>query len=218
MTAISSVEYFLQEGCIGILLYTISLPGTAPELMKLPPNVQLDSIAEQLLGLEPIEGLDDGFDLELPVNLIPGTVINGWEVRKEGAEDLEDSIEAQAEAIREKIKDAMKGVQADLKIALDDALQSSAWKWRSGGARDIYDTGNLLKSGRVVLSGTKLSVSYTAPYAAIVHDGGYIFPYGNKKARPIYLPGRPWISATLYGGGPVPRFNFNASLQRHLKM
>lgn len=187
-------------------------------MTKLPPDVQLNDAAKQLLGLKPIDGLEDGgFDLELPVNMIPGFMINGWDIRKEGGENFEKDLEDQVKALRAKVKKAMKGVQLDLKIALDSALKSNSWKWRDSGARDIYDTGALLKSGKVMLSGTRLSVSYSAPYASIVHDGGYIFPYGNQNLRPIYLPGRPWISSTLYGGGPVPQFNFEASLKRHMK-
>lgn len=186
--------------------------------MNLPPNVKLDSDAEQLLGLKPFEGLEkEEFMMDIPINLVPTGVLSGLEVTLKGPDDLEGDIEAQAEALEEAIQNALKGVQADLKAALDAALRSSVWNWPTGGSRDIYNTGQLLASGRVILSKNKLAVSYGASYASIVHDGGYIFPYGNQNLRPIYLPGRPWISSTLYGGGPVPQFDFKASLMRHLK-
>lgn len=186
-------------------------------MTTLPKSVVLDDTAAQLLGIEPIDGLEgDGFDVEIPVNLIPAGVLSGWNVSVSQSGGIEGGINESTEEIEQKIARAMRGVQADLKNALDSALKSSAWKWRGGGARDIYDTGRLLDSGKVVLDGTRLSIVYTAPYASIVHDGGYIFPYGNKNRRPIYLPGRPWISSTLYGGGPVPKFDFRASLLRHI--
>lgn len=94
-----------------------------------------------------------------------------------------------------------------IELALETALKSSVWSW-PGGSRDIYDTGRLAKSGKVTVSADGIDVVYAAPYAQIVHDGGYIHPYGNMNARPVYLPGRPWIRSVLYGEGPVPQFNF----------
>lgn len=184
--------------------------------MQLPKNVKLDDNARQLLGLDEFPVIEDGgFKLKLPVNMIPGGMVTGLKATVQSDTDVAADIEAQADAVRDVIKDAMKGVRLDLKAALDKALKSAVWGWIDG-ARDIYDTGELLNSGQVIVSGTQIAVSYSAPYASIVHDGGYIFPYGNKKARPIYLPGRPWIASTLYGGGPVPQFDFKASLMRHL--
>lgn len=103
----------------------------------------------------------------------------------------------------------------EVESALQAALKASVWSW-GDGARDIYDTGELASSGNVTANADGISVSYSAPYASIVHNGGYIYPYGNKNARPIYLPGRPWVSSVLYGGGPVPQFDFDGFLQREL--
>jgi len=98
-------------------------------------------------------------------------------------------------------------VTRDLKDALDKAMLSSAWPTISGRA-DIYDTGELLQSGKVLVSGNGITIVYDAPYAALVHYGGYIVPYGNASAEKVYLPPRPWVEAVLNGGGPVPKFDF----------
>lgn len=108
--------------------------------------------------------------------------------------------------------DLMPKAATALKNRLDLAISASVWDWPKGGPRDIIDTRKLKNSGSVTWNGKSLVINYTAPYADIVHDGGYIFPYGNKNARPIYLPGRPWVSAVLNGGGPVPRWDLTAWL------
>ena len=131
--------------------------------------------------------------------------------------DFKELLESVDDDLRASITKAMPSVARDLSAALYAAMRSSAWFWPSGGSRDIFDTGELAASGKVTAQGTGVSVSYSAPYASIVHDGGYIFPYGNKKARPIYLPGRPWVASTIYGGGPVPQFDFMASLNKNMR-
>jgi phage gpG-like protein len=101
---------------------------------------------------------------------------------------------------------ASQRITADLKQALDDALRSNVWSTRSGAA-DIYETGELLASGSVTANDNGLTIAYDAPYAALVHFGGYIHPYGNIRTK-VYLPPRPWVRSVLSGGGPVPQFNF----------
>jgi len=90
----------------------------------------------------------------------------------------------------------------DLKNALDAAMSSEAW---SGG--DLIDTGALMDSGSVSVNERGVTISYDAPYAALIHYGGYIHPYGNVNLR-VYLPPRPWIESVLFGGGPVAQFDF----------
>jgi hypothetical protein len=110
---------------------------------------------------------------------------------------------------------ASERIVADLKDALDSALRSGVWSTLSGTA-DIYDTGELLESGSVTLSGDVLTVAYDAPYAALVHYGGYINPYGNTTSR-VYLPPRPWVDSVLRGGGPVPQFDFQSYYLQELR-
>lgn len=116
---------------------------------------------------------------------------------------------AAAEAFDEATSYAVQVVSQAIREALDTAVSSSAWAWSTGGARDIVDTGELKSSLSVAINGDTIDISYGAPYASFVHNGGYIHPYGNQKIDAVYLPGRPWIDATLYGNGPVPSVNLD---------
>lgn len=98
-------------------------------------------------------------------------------------------------------------ITRELKDTLDKAILSNVWPTIAGTA-DIYDTGKLLQSGKVLVSGNGITIIYDAPYAALVHYGGYVVPYGNASAEKVYLPPRPWVEAVLNGGGPVPKFDF----------
>ena len=121
-------------------------------------------------------------------------------------------LEAMAAAMIAQVTDELASA---VEVTLNRALKSSVWAWK-GGSRDVFDTGELARSGRVTADANGISVTYSAPYANLVHNGGYIHPYGNKKARPVYLPGRPWVSSVLYGGGPVEQFDFDKFLSDRL--
>ena len=103
-------------------------------------------------------------------------------------------------------------VQRDLKIALDNAMTASIWAW-DGGSRDIIDTGRL--KGALVLqekhmqTKTTLTIKYNTPYAAFVHYGGAMQPYGNRNANTVLIPARPWVEATLRGGYGLTKFNMS---------
>lgn len=93
-------------------------------------------------------------------------------------------------------KGAQKGatyVQKSLKTTLDDSIT------RVGAV----DTGKLKNSLeiRAKFSQTKVgfSIIYKTPYAAFVHYGGVMQPYGNPAAASVTIPGRPWISKGLEG-------------------
>ncbi len=116
---------------------------------------------------------------------------------------------AAAEAFDEATLYAVQVASQAIREALDTAVSSSAWAWNTGGARDIVDTGTLKASLSVTINGDTIDISYGAPYASFVHNGGYIHPYGNQRIDAVYLPGRPWIDATLYGNGPVPSVNLD---------
>jgi phage gpG-like protein len=104
------------------------------------------------------------------------------------------------------VKTANQLIANRLAAALDEAMESSAW----GTGKDIIDTGQLKKSLVITATASGVIVRYTAPYAAIVHYGGYILPYGNPKLDKVYIPGRPWVSSVMKGGGPVPVFDFES--------
>ena len=92
-------------------------------------------------------------------------------------------------------KGAQKGatyVQKSLRTALDESIT------RVGA----IDTGKLKNSleVRAKFSQTKVgfSIIYKTPYAAFVHYGGVIqYPYGNRSAASVTVPGRPWIDMAL---------------------
>jgi phage gpG-like protein len=110
---------------------------------------------------------------------------------------------------------ASQRIVADLKDALSSALRSGVWP-TLGGTADIYDTGELLASGSVTFSDDSITVAYDAPYAALVHYGGYINPYGNTASK-VYLPPRPWVDSVLRGGGPVSQFDFQSYYLQELR-
>lgn len=92
-----------------------------------------------------------------------------------------------------------------LDAVLRDAINSSIWRTRNG-KDDIISSGELLDSGNVELTGSSgISIEYDVPYAALVHYGGYIVPYGNSRANRVYLPPRPWVADVL--AGKVNGFN-----------
>jgi len=154
-------------------------------------------------------------DLKVPVIGLKMGLPIGFDAKIQGDMDVvnEGELIAAAEA---EIKRMTSSLAAELSKALEDALKASVWSW-TGGTRDIYDTGELARSGSVTATGDGITVVYSAPYANIVHNGGYIYPYGNKGARPIYLPPRPWVTSVLYGGGPVPQFDFEDFFARNLR-
>lgn len=135
----------------------------------------------------------------------------GFEARTEKVEI--DTADIQQQYL-EALDPLMPKLAAEIAKALDEALKAS-WSWTSG-SRDIYDTGALSRSGKVVANGNGIEVTYSAPYANIVHNGGYIQPYGNPNARPVYMPARPWVSSVLYGEGPYPQFDFDGFMKANL--
>ena len=179
---------------------------------KIKHTFKATGLVASLYGLKPLPTLPV-LDLEVPVALgappmvyLKASVTTGVDLAKVIATEMEMIGE-------QEVKEVMQTMAVRLKTALDTAIRSPVWVWPSGGARDIYDTGRLASSGSVTIKDLALIVSYEAPYARLVHDGGYIQPYGNPNARPVYMPGRPWIASTIYGGGPVPKFDFGAEIR-----
>lgn len=97
--------------------------------------------------------------------------------------------------------------------ALDDAMESSIW----GTGKNIIDTGQLKNSLVMTATAGGITIKYTAPYAAIVHYGGYIVPYNNARLSKIYIPPRPWVDSVVKGGGPVPAFDFESVYREAIK-
>lgn len=84
---------------------------------------------------------------------------------------------------------------SELDSALRQAIQSSSW----ATGEDIVDSGELLNSQKVSVSGETINIEYDVDYAALVHYGGYITPYGNENAKKVFIPARPWVQAVLDG-------------------
>lgn len=113
------------------------------------------------------------------------------------------------------INRASNKIAIDLKAALDDAMRSPVWP-TSAGVADIFETGELMASGSVTVSKNGVTIAYDAPYAALVHYGGYINPYGRANTR-VYLPPRPWVDAVLNGIGGIQEFDFATYYQREIE-
>lgn len=104
-------------------------------------------------------------------------------------------------------------IESYLPALLDEALESNVWSWprstqrkngqMAGGTRDIVDSGNLKSSKKIttkyMTTKTVFNIQYSAPYATLVHYGGYITPYGDVSRSPVYVPGRPWVEGVLQG-------------------
>ena len=177
-------------------------------------TVKRDTKATELMnfGKKPKKKLPAKFAVPVAIPTIPFALKFGYDAApmSEFSNFIQPYVQAFGEEMVQKKLDA---VATQLKMALDAALEAPVWAWNDG-VRDIVDTGTLKSSGVVVVRPLELQVYYTAPYAMLVHNGGYIQPYGNPNARPIYLPPRPWIKSVLYGGGPVPKFDLMNALAR----
>jgi phage gpG-like protein len=125
-------------------------------------------------------------------------------------EEYEAGIRDLPSDLRKEVNKAVDIVIQRITEALDVAISTAIWKWRDG-ARDIVDTGALRDSLKIQKAGNGFTISYSQPYAAIVHYGGYIqYPYGNPNAEKFYYPARPWIDSVLNGTGPGPSIDFEA--------
>lgn len=108
---------------------------------------------------------------------------------------------------RKAAESAAKLVFPELNSAFQDALGSKVWSWpratiRSNGQevgspRNIVDTGILKASNSFQISGTLATFKWSVDYAAAVHYGANIYPWGDKSRPKVNLPARPWTSAVL---------------------
>lgn len=107
-------------------------------------------------------------------------------------------------------REALRIMAKDLELALKEAISASVWDWIDD-TRDIVDTGALRRTTKVIAEGSELRCYSDREYAALVHFGGYVHPYGDTTRAMFYYPPRPWIHAVVLGGGPVEQFDFAAS-------
>lgn len=90
-------------------------------------------------------------------------------------------------ALQEAVKAAMKKTGARLSTRFSEEFDSEEWKYPTPPrVRDIVDTGRLRDSQQLRTTPEgKLEFTWTAPYAAQVHEGG-VTTDGTR------FPGRPW--------------------------
>lgn len=109
------------------------------------------------------------------------------------------SSDIDSRQISDRFEKATRELAATLDGILRDAITANVWR-TIDGLDDIVDSGALLESQAVISSkASRISISYDVPYAALVHYGGYIMPYGNMDSRKVYLPARPWVAEVLNG-------------------
>ena len=109
-------------------------------------------------------------------------------------------------AIIDNMKSSLAASIPEVSNLLDDAMESSVWSW-TNGTRDIIDTGQLKNSLQIKMNGFGLIISYSLPYAAIVH-------YGGITRNGFVYPARPWAQSVLLGEGPVPQADWAAILSK----
>ena len=130
-----------------------------------------------------------------------------------------DTAKMKAAVNKALVKGAQKGatyVEKNLRVALDKSI-SSQWAW-TDGSRDIVDTGTLKGALKIntKFAQTKVTfeVQYNTPYAAFVHYGGMIKPYGNKNAADVVIPARPWVQAVLEGTHGQEKFDMRTPFDK----
>ena len=118
------------------------------------------------------------------------------EIQMPKVEGKTDTPKMKAAVNKALSKGAQKGstyVSRSLRSALDASITSF----------QAVDTGKLKNSLEIreKFSQTKVgfSIIYKTPYAAFVHYGGVIQPYGNRNAAAVTIPGRPWVEKALEG-------------------
>lgn len=108
-------------------------------------------------------------------------------------------------------------VAPELNAAFQDAMGSPVWQWpretvrrgsldsqgrrgpgyRVFSPRNIVDQGRLRQSNEYRITGLLIVFMWTEPYAAAVHYGAEIHPWGDKTKEKVKLPARPWTDAVL---------------------
>lgn len=128
-----------------------------------------------------------------------------------------------SERLRQAINEAAHATWQETWGVVLDTMGSPVWQWpretvrgRSydrqgrrtagrivGSPRNIVDTGLLRQSGYLTTTGTLASFRFTLNYATAVHNGAWIYPWGDKTRDRVFLPGRPFLGAIL-GTTPYP--------------
>jgi len=110
--------------------------------------------------------------------------------------------------------DGLQELSAKIEQAKDATLREAAIDLRgkldaSIVAFNLVKTGRLKNSLAININASTLEISYNVPYAALMQYGGYIIPYGNPDAEPVYISPRPWIDVVLATYDFASLFNKN---------
>lgn len=127
-----------------------------------------------------------------------------YEIKGTSKIDIGTRIRSDSRAARigDNINRDLRNSVTELRDRIDriliEAINANIYRTRNG-TDDIVLSGRLLSSQSVTVNGSSIDISYSVPYAALVHYGGYITPYGSENASRIYLPPRPWVTNVLSG-------------------
>lgn len=107
-------------------------------------------------------------------------------------------------ALDEALEETFNDLAAFLAKKFTEEIRAEKWTWPNRPSpRDIVDTGNLAKSLRVEPATVEsdgrilLEFFWTAPYAAVVHDGA-VFRRPDAQGNLRTMPARPWTRPVLY--------------------
>lgn len=120
---------------------------------------------------KPIKGPSIIPSIESETKLSPDSA-----TKQDVLDELDEQIAAKVPELANKVR-----------MALDAAI----------AAVGAVDTGKLRSSLIISTDRDGLTIDYSSPYANLVHYGGYIQPYGNPNARPVYQAPRPWVDIAL---------------------
>lgn len=141
------------------------------------------------------------------------------------------------------IEKAFRTCAAELDGRFDEAMTGSHWDWPRtsqrglpgtsvgqlakahkegrgtsvGSPRNILDSGDLKGSKVMNMKGFTAEWTWSVEYAAAVHEGARIQPWGNKNAAAVELPARPWTNAVIEGnvtGYNGKQYNFAEEMQK----
>jgi hypothetical protein len=150
---------------------TVNLKDAPAFYEQLTKEIQ-DAYAKATLDFaKPINGPSIIPNVEVTTTLSPNSA-----TKQDALDVLDEQIAAKVPELANKVR-----------MALDAAIT----------AVGAVDTGRLRSSLSISTDRDGLTIDYSSPYANLVHYGGYIQPYGNPNARPVYQAPRPWVEIAL---------------------
>ncbi len=161
----------------------------------------------------------------------------------EGRIEIDIDKAALTDLFQKKAEKAFQKVANDLEGRFTAAIDGAHWSWTGqskrglsgstvgerakswadssfnvGSPRDIIDSGNLKGSLDVEINKADMTAVYTwtADYAAAVHEGAQIHPWGDPTNKKVQLPARPWTSAVLQGTNGVEKYDYLSYFKKYM--